>query len=428
MPLRTISAVFFRHERRLASFVDQSMFSLASFILTLVLIRAYPKDEFAAYGIGLFAALVLAGVYRVSFAIPVALWLPREFRLRRKAIPALHFIVIASVLLSLAVITLTLGLLHATELAIRVTASLAAAASVYLSLDIDRVLLFRARTPREALSISTLYSSAIMFSGVCFFLFHPPFIWAMGALTMLGLVKTVFVGTLSGYPDWSHGSRLMKRLLRTAVGWNTVGSLACSSFLIVPQWILGLFTTPSQVAGFTAVRTPMQPLMVIIRSMDIIDKITSGSLNDGDPRLLRKHYWRAYLIYLAMCVTFCVAISFSADAIVEALLTAQYEEFAWTLRWTAFLLVLTATSAPLETIVYQQRSYRSYAISQIMGGCIGAVCALPLSLHLGASGAVIASILGWIVPYGFLLQRLVRTTSAIAQFRESGAEIPLKSR
>jgi O-antigen/teichoic acid export membrane protein len=399
-----------RQGMRLASLLDQIVFSISNFVLTLVFIRKYTKSEFAAYGIALFATLALAGIYRVSVAIPVALWSSREFNLRRRALSALHLSVVTVILTLLVVSMLYLWQSRSGEMTMLIGMALIATGTTYISLDIDRVMLFRTRPASQALLVLGTYSCVIIIAATAFFWFHPSFAAAMIVLAAIALCKTVGVGLLSGRPDWSHARLLMQRLIRTTVGWNTVGSLAGSSYMIVPQWALGILATSAQVAGFTAVRTPIQPVMVIIRSLDIVDKVRSGQLNTKDPDSLRRHYRRVYFLYLAVCSVFAVAIFLFTEIIIKVVLTPQYEAFDWTLRLSAILLALTATAAPLETVVYQRKSYRPYAISQIIGGIVGAVSAWPLAGHFGANGAVVASIIGWMAPYCFLLKRFVDAT------------------
>ena len=409
-PRKMFKALSPQQEMRVYSLADQLGFSLASFVLTLVFIRCYSKEEFAAYGIGLFAALSLAGMYRVSFAIPAALWNPQIFTLRQRAVPALHLSVVLTVLV-LAVAALFFLTQAVKGSTVYIALGFIATTTTYLSLDIDRVLLFRTRKPSQALAVSGSYSVIIMLASGCFFLLRPPFTLAMVVLSVLGLCKTTAVALLSGGPDWRHGRLLFQRLIRTTFGWNTLGNLASTSFLIVPQWVLGIISTPNEVAGFTAVRTPMQPVMVIIRSLDVVDKVTSGKLNQRDSSdAIKQHYRRVYWLYVTISMIFCAAILIFADPVVNFVLGARYSGFVWTLRVTAILLMFTATAAPLETVVYQQMAYRSYAIAQLIGGAVGAACAFPLAKEFGASGAVTASILGWGVPYTYLLRKFAAAT------------------
>jgi hypothetical protein len=53
-----------------------------------------------------------------------------------------------------------------------------------------------------------------------------------------------------------------------AASWNMLGTVASSGFTHIPLFILSFFAPAINVAAFTAVRAPMQPMQIVVRSLD----------------------------------------------------------------------------------------------------------------------------------------------------------------
>ena len=393
---------------RLLSVFDQSFSSLSNFIVTIILVRDYPAVSFAGYGMGLLLSLTLSGPYRTSFTLPVALLSDRKFLLRRSGIVGQHLMIVAG----LAVLQVAgIATVHAFTWNVLLEATIlafVATCPIYLSVDFDRVLLFRSVGPVLAVAVSSGLSLAMLGLAGLVFLTSISFKVVMFVMGAIGLAKTLLVARLVDVPDFGHAVLLWRRTLATSVGWNTIGALSSTGITNAPLWILSFFAAPLNVAAYSAVRTPLQPLMVLIRSLDVLDKITLGKMDPSDAHAQRRRVLKTFLFYLLVSLSFASLIGFLATPTIRLFLGETYVAFGWTLRLTALAFVLHVSALPLESWIYKAGQFRSYAVAQMIGGLMAIVCAVPLSIWFADIGAVLASVLGWLVPYGFLLLHLLK--------------------
>lgn len=393
---------------RLVSLLDQIVFSTANFLIGLVLIRVYTPVEYAGYANGLIFALAIAGSYRMSFSVPVSLLDDRRFRFRMQAVPAQH----AMVLFPLLMVALLFGLFEfflGTRGLVYTTAfGIVGCLAIFLSIDIDRVVSYRFFQGHVRLIFSLAFSIAVILCAAGVYFFRPRFELAMFCLMALALFKTLMVGLKVGGFRWRYASLVWLRLIRTTVGWNTFGSVSAIGYASAPQWLLGFFSGAHAVAGFAAVRLPLQPLMVVIRSLDVVDKILFARTASASAASGRLKLIRTYFTYLLFSVFFGLCIFNWAAEIIRFVVGERYVEFAPVFKLTIIAYVLISTMAPLETVVYKLERFRSYAYSQLIGGIFGLSACVPLILYNSAEGAVIGSIVGYLIPYIYLLNLFYR--------------------
>ncbi|MFZ2267524.1 MAG: hypothetical protein WAV95_08070 [Azonexus sp.] len=388
---------------RLISLLDQLFFSAANFLISLVLIRVYSPVEYAGYANGMVFSLALAGAYRMSFAVPASLLNDRLFGLRLRAIPAQH----AMLVFPLLVFALLFGLYEFISggrgLIYTTSFGVVGCLALFLSIDIDRVVSYRFFYGTLRLVFSLAFSCAVILCSAMIYVLRPRFELAMLFLMSLALLKMLIIGLKVGGFRWRYARLVWHRLIKTTVGWNTFGTLSAIGYASAPQWLLGLFSGAHAVAGFSAVRLPLQPLMVVIRSLDVVDKILFAKLASDSGVSGSKKIIKTYLMYLGFSVFFGLCIFNWAAEIITIVVGERYVGFVQVFRLTIVAYIIISTMAPLETVVYKLELFRSYAYAQFVGGVVGLCACIPLIHHFSAEGAVVGSIVGYLVPYTYLL-------------------------
>ncbi|MCX5493771.1 hypothetical protein OSH11_03545 [Kaistia dalseonensis] len=388
---------------RILAFADQGFISLANFVITVALARIYPPHDFAGYGIGLAVALTVGGAYRTSFAVPTALLSERRFWRRVRGLAGLHLALIVAMSAIFAIGVVCSFIFSQDDLTQAIALSIFATFPLYLSLDNDRVLSFRSAGPLvPALLSITFFFVSVLLAGAAW-LVKIPFPAVMIAFGLFAIGKTAVVCFLPGAPDFRHALLVMAERIKNTVGWVTVGTMASAGYSHVPLWILSTLAAPIHAAAYAAMRSPLQPMQIVVRSLDVVDKITFGKIDPSDRAARRRHAWRTYFIYLGVAIVFMLFAWAFAYQLVHLVLGDTYLPFVSTLRIWAVVFVLVTTSNSLETVIYENRRYKAYAMAQIAGGIVAIAAAFPLSMAYQEAGASFSCFIGSLIPYGWLL-------------------------
>ncbi len=390
--------------KRLCALTDQALFSLANFVLTIVLIRTYDQITFASYGIAMFSCLLAAGLYRTAIVIPVLLWPDQVFRRRLSAISAQHLGIFFCFSGAIFITDLIMHLQSASAFSRMVITSFFGISAIYISVEMDRAIAIRRFGPVYSCLISFMTSASMVALACAVFTFHLRYSIAMSLLFLIGATKTIGLNAVFERRVWRHALLVLRSMFSTSIGWGGIGSLASAMYMTVPQWILGIVAAPVHIAGFTAVRTPLQPAMIILRGFDTIDKIAFGRVDQTDRIAVARQSRRTVSLYVVVSASFVLLVSLFAQPIIRLLLGPEYLDFVPTLRLTGLAFFLLATAAPLETIVFGHRRHREYALHQLAGAVLCAIGVYPLVHFFKSEGAVLAGILGWIPPYIMLVR------------------------
>lgn len=393
---------FVQRMGRVTVLVDQAAISAANLLFSLILIRVYSPTQFGAYSLGLFTALAISGAYRVGVAIPLTLWPEPLFKERRSAVSGLHLAVVGLAVAFGAMVAVGAAATGAPAFWVHVAAATTALLALYMSMDIDRTMSMRRFGLLGSCLMSMTLSALMLALGVLAILFRPPLELIIAALGALALAKTALLN-MSGARLDSAARRVWAAMSRNSLSWGVAGSLFAIGYTTAPQWVLGLQAPPLQVAGFSAVRTPLQPLMILLRSFDSFDKLIFGRLDRDDHKAVAQHGNRTLRLYVIASACLVASVFFFAEPMVNLLLGPTYLPFALTLKLTAASFALIAIAAPLETRVFSQDRHKAYALHQLAGAILAAACVVPLVRAFQANGAVIASMIGWLPPYICLL-------------------------
>ncbi|RVU16580.1 lipopolysaccharide biosynthesis protein [Methylobacterium oryzihabitans] len=392
---------------RVLSFLDQVSFSLGNFVVLMAFARGFTAVEFAGYGIGFAVVILLQSVYRVAFVVPMALVPDAAFEADRKAYAGQHLLIVGGLIALAAVAWGATLVLPVPPLAVASAVAAFSLLSSFLPQDFERTFLLRTGHQLQALLASLTFLALTLVSAGLVALHAAPFTGVMLLFWLFGVVRTALAVRRAPRPDLAGGRALLASAVRAgSASWNMLGTVASAGFSHVPLFILSFFAPAINVAAYTAVRAPMQPLQIVVRSLDLVDKVVFGRI-DADDRVARhRHLRRTYVLYLAVGLVGATLIGTFAGPLIGLMFGAKYAGFEGTMRLWGAMFVIISSSLPLETAILSAGHYRGYALMQCAGGALAIVLAFPLSHLFYDFGAVLACLIGWSLTYAMLAIRV----------------------
>jgi hypothetical protein len=375
------------------SFLDQAIFSVGNFLLSVGLVRGFSVTEYAGYGIGLSIALTLQALQR-GFTIQASLLTREIFCSRIGALLAAHLIILGAALTTSLVIYSGLLLASTPAFATDTAAATVACIAVFFQVDVNRILLIKRNRQIVALSVSAVVVLSYALVVVLGYAQLATFSQSMLMLAALSVATSASLVWRGIRPQWREGLDQLARDTRDVFAWTTLGSLAAGTYMHIPLFILSSVRTPLQAAGFVMTRNLLQPLGVIMRSFDVVDKHLFSTLSAGaNTRVVGLSIARNLLISIVVAGP----IELAAGPLLGLVYGLPAVDFADALRIWVPVFALMAAILPLEIVVYSRTLARPYAFVAVTSGTITLISTYPLVSHFGAKGAVSASLLGYLL-------------------------------
>ncbi|WP_298964405.1 hypothetical protein [uncultured Methylobacterium sp.] len=392
---------------RILAFLDQVSFSLGNFVVLMAFARGFSPVEFAGYGIGFAVAILLQSVYRIAFVVPMALVPEATFAAERRGYAGQHVLIVGGLLAASALAWLATLALPVPPLAVASAIAAFSILSSFLPQDFERTFLLRTGHQAQALLASLAFLALTLVSAGLVALHAAPFTGIMLLFWLFGVVRTALAIRRAPGADLARGRALIEASVRAgSASWNMLGTVASSGFTHIPLFILSFFAPAINVAAFTAVRAPMQPMQIVVRSLDLVDKVVFGRIDPDDRVARHRHLRRTYLLYLAVGLIGAILIGAFAGPLISLMFGTKYAGFEGTMRLWGAMFVLISSALPLETAILSAGHYRGYALMQCAGGALAVVVAFPLSHYQFDFGAVLACLIGWSLTYAMLATRV----------------------
>jgi O-antigen/teichoic acid export membrane protein len=376
-------------------FADNLLFSVANFVFTISVARLYPESEFAALGVALAFVLAVQAMQKSLYIVRVSLMPAHTASRRRGAIIAEHLIVVAGAVLFVCLVVTIGTLVGASEQFKLIGLATVVSYLIYFQADFDRAILLKLGSALRSalLSLSYLIAVAILaalarWRGLGF----PGF---MVGLIVFAIGKgIVVVALVSARPRWRAGRRLLVADWQRYGMPSLIGAASYAGFTHVPVMLLEALSGPLQVGVFVAMRTLMQPLMVIIRSLDAGDKNRFQDRSGGTLIGVRHVFWRTIAMYAAIGLLALLVLSIAPEQLIRIVYKGKFGGHADLLiGWCLFAIFLTL-SMPIQSVVYllhrQRRAMWWGMISSVTGLCIAVFTCGPL----GARGAMLSTLCG----------------------------------
>jgi O-antigen/teichoic acid export membrane protein len=167
-----------------------------------------------------------------------------------------------------------------------------------------------------------------------------------------------------------------------------------ASFTHLPVMILTAVSGRAEVAVFVAMRSLTQPLMIVIRSLDVGDKNRFRDRSNGTLAGARRLFWQLFLRYGALGVAALVVLSVAPSLLVKFAYGGKFSGHSELLIGWCLYAVLLSLSLPIQSVVYLLHRQHSYMRWNMLSALVGFLLALVLSGPFGARGAMTATVVG----------------------------------
>jgi O-antigen/teichoic acid export membrane protein len=403
---------------RISLFLDQIVFSASNFLLTISIAQAYDNSSLAGYGIGLSLALSMQSAQRGIYIVPFAL---RSTRIARKGIAgrvAEHIIMLTILFPFLLIAAFALSKTTMQSAPSTILASVFCAL-LYFGLEFERMALIKCGHIWAPLICSILYGAVVGL--VALLARQLSFETSITILCVFCVAKSIFVLLFVSRPRWSWGYRMLKRDLQIYAPWSVMGALYYSGYNQVPFLVLAATREPAQAAAFVAIRSLTQPLQIVIRSLDIVDKHSLKDESAGTADGIRAAFWRTFISYSCIGLAAVVVMAVFRQPILRLAYDTKFQAFPLLLPLLGLFSAILAITLPVESIVNISRKFNSSTLWRLLSALFGAGLAFVLSPIWGAYGAALATVFGAIfalVGSMYALRRVIFKSSLGANEHE----------
>jgi O-antigen/teichoic acid export membrane protein len=376
---------------RLYLLLDQIVFSLASFILTIALARMYSASEFGSYGIGLAIALMVQSIQRNFYIVPLSLMSRRVATRCAGGLVAEHLTVTG---VSVALAALATGVVAAIGpggASLDISLATLVCITLYFQSDFDRAVQVKRGSYRGSLGLSLVYLLTVIAVSAFAKLHHVGFAAFMITLAGVCALRSSWLFFLHVKPHWAWGMRLLVR------DWHRYGvpalvqAGAASGCQHIPLMVLATLSGSAQVGGFSAMRSLTQPLMLVFRSLDAADKNRIRMASSGGTAGARRFVWRTTLFYGALGAAALLVLGAFHEQIIALAYHGKYSGLGGILiGWTIYS-VLLGLGLPIGSLAYLLHRQRAFTAWTLVSGVVGIALALGLCGPFGMWGAMAAT-------------------------------------
>ncbi len=395
---------------KVLSLVESGMLAAANFLIFMTLVRSMGPDAAAGYGTALSAAFACQVLMRVGLVTPSAIWPREKFVRRAAALCAVHLLMLG--ILALASVAGLFAVALHTGGALWWAAAKAAPALFLLvaSAEFERVMLIKLglHARLAVLGFAAAAAVAVLCGGT-----HAGLIGYdvfMVGLALTGALKlAVAVGSVA-IPAPVMGLRA----LRLGVPHYAMpafaqffGAGACSN---APVFALAALSTPTATAAFAAMRTLYQPMQIIVRSLEIVDRTRFHAVHAAS-KATGWAYGLALAKQAAITGAVILPILMAGPWLLHFVYGGRFDaHFPTFILWAGIMVLINLISIT-DTFVTHIQALGRYTYAQLAGGAV-AICLAFVMVPSGAdAAAAIAAIAGWSV---------ILTAGAVLVLRHKG--------
>lgn len=357
---------------RLITLGDQGLFAVGNFLLTVLLTRYYDNTAMAAYGIALSVALVLQGIQKNSYLIQNSVLERHIYKSRGQRILGEHMIAVFPIFVILSISSLFMVVFAPPTLFFQTFVATTACFAIYAQLEFERVLFIKYERYIVPFIMSFVFAGLI----AVLFYFHEflSFYNVLGVLILYAFLKTSIAFYIVGRMDLKGGFLLLLSDFRRNSLAAVMGGMGASGYTHAPVIALGMFSSPAQAAAFVALRGLMQPIQIIMRSMDVLDKNFFRSKTRGEGQSIGKVMLRQVLMYGIASSLISFTVCFFGEDIINLLYRGKHGDHLWLLYGWGIVSVIMAIILPVESAVIVKKYLNKYNFLRLWIGL--AVCIL----------------------------------------------------
>jgi O-antigen/teichoic acid export membrane protein len=381
---------------KVLAIIEAGLLAVANFLIFITLVRSMAPDAAAGYGTALSAAFACQVLMRVGLVTPSAIWTRERFVRRSAMLCGAHVVMLcglalASVACLVLVAVQTGGLLW--------WAAAKAVPALFLlvvSAEFERVMLIKlglhARLAMlgSAAAAGVLVLCAGVYGGLIDYgLF-------MSGLALTGALKlAVAIGSVT-VPSWLAGLRALRMgVPRFAVPAfaQFFGAGACSN---APVFALAALSTPTATAAFAAMRTLYQPMQIIVRSLEVVDRTRFHAVHAAS-KTTGRAFGLAIARQAAVTGAVILPILLAGPWLLHAVYGGRFDAHLPTFILWAGIMVLINLVSITDTFVTHIQALGRYTYGQLAGGALVTCLAFVMVPSGADAAAALAAIAGWSV-------------------------------
>jgi O-antigen/teichoic acid export membrane protein len=140
-------------------------------------------------------------------------------------------------------------------------------------------------------------------------------------------------------------------------------------------------------------RSLIQPLTLVLRSLDTSDKNRFRQTSSGTTAGVRRVFWRTIIVYGVIGLAAVGVISVFRVQIIALVYHGKYEGFGVLLIGFGAYATLLGLGYPVQSVVYTLGRQRAFARLTLLGALFGGACSIALCWRFGVWGAMGATVL-----------------------------------
>jgi len=194
-------------------------------------------------------------------------------------------------------------------------------------------------------------------------------------------------------PHWTWGLRLLARDWRH---YGTVAVIQSASYAggqHLPLMILAALSGSAQVGGLIAMRSLIQPLMLVLRSFDAGDKNRFRLVSSGRTAGARRVFWYTMLVYGGIGLLAVAVLAIFSDPIIAIVYHGKYTGLGGIMIAWAIYAGLLGLTFPIQSLTYLLHRQKQLTTWIIVSGASGIVLAAILCGRYGMWGAMSATVI-----------------------------------
>jgi O-antigen/teichoic acid export membrane protein len=346
--------------------------------------------------------------------VPLSLIAPRRFVRTLDGIIAEHLLIWAFLAMLLALGFGVFSFFDHSDLMRLTFLSLIPSFMLLMSVDVERIVSLKTERYTDMVVLNALYVPVIVLGA---WLSHVDKLDYRGFCFLIAgyaLIRSLWVLFRQARPNIRWGWRLLMRDCRRDLLRLGVGTSISATLMSVPIFALGYFAPAIHTAAFVATRSLIQPIDVLFRGLDVLDKHRISQIPANDMNALRRAFFKTTLLYGLIATLFVCAIGFWAQELLHLVYKGVFDNYIHAVWLWGVVFMLTALLPPLESLIFKAGKAQTYNLIQIVAGG-GAVLLtfvlVPFNWPFSyENGAIVTRILTWLILLGACYIVIIRPT------------------
>ncbi len=382
-----------RRRDRIVAIGDQALVGVANFAAMAAFARLLTRDDFAAIGVAVAIHYVIFGFHRAAIVMPYILSAKDRFDPQPRsawAWLAMRASLLAALLLCLAAVGLAFSGVSAFATKCLLFAAIQSPA--LLLMEFAKRWLYQHQRPGAVL-ISSLCGFLLTIAGLTALALgarSPLLAPAILAISALTVALVAFVQCRPGRDGLPVRAATLIGRRRSFTLWQSLAHIPYILYNNGYTLLLALFTGPTTIAGYTALRTLLSPAVSLISAVDATDKLRAvAAFNEGGPAAAKRSADRTRRLLLMLGGPFLLAAAIFAGPYQAFVLGPDYHHPVEMAVLAVYCLLLSVNQ-PFETFLIVQEKARLLMFSRCLSAALAVAGLALLGPRHGLLGAAIA--------------------------------------